>query len=78
MCLIIVILNKLYYLANKQIIFKCIYVLIFIIKRCLYIYKNTYFILVVIYLLFINRYVICNKISIKFNDHNLLSTCYII
>jgi hypothetical protein len=49
MCLIIVILNTLYYLANKYIIFKCIYVLIFTNKRCLYIDKITYFIFIVIY-----------------------------
>jgi hypothetical protein len=39
MCLIIVILNTLYYLANKQTIFKCICVFIFTKKRCLYITK---------------------------------------
>jgi hypothetical protein len=49
MCLIIVILKTLYYLANKKILFKYIYVLIFTNKRCLYIYKITYFIFIMIY-----------------------------
>jgi hypothetical protein len=48
MCVIIVILNTLYYLANKQIIFKCIYVLIFTNKICIYL-QNYLFIFIVIY-----------------------------